>query len=204
MTVLLEFSGATGPDLAKPCSFALSGGDARLLHVASEPEKEAVMDLALGRMKCEEGAVLLQGVPLGEGDAGRIGWVAANGGLISNLKVWENVTLPLWYHTRHQTVETERAIAGWLSALGVAEADWEKFMEATPDRLSSWQRKLAGLLRGLVQAPLVLVVDAAVFEHVGQRPVHAWMAALETYAAQGRAVLAVTDTRTGVPWKTIE
>ncbi len=204
MTVLFQFSAVMCADLERPYSLALHEGEIRLLKVASEAEKDAVIGVALGKRKCAEGAVLLQGVPLDESRSGSVGWVAANGGLISNLKVWENVTLPLWYHGKHAAAETEQTVAHWLSVLGMVKAEWEGFMEAPPDRLTSWQRKLAGLLRGLVQGPLVLVVDAALFKGVEPRLAHVWTAALETYAEQGRAVLVVTDSETALPWKMIE
>ncbi|HEX5364624.1 MAG TPA: hypothetical protein VFW59_10185 [Gallionella sp.] len=204
MTVLFQFSGVACAELNRAYSFSLHAGEIRLLQVVSAAEKEAVIDAVLGNGKCAEGAVLLQGVPLGEIKLGSIGWVAANGGLISNLKVWENVTLPLWYHAGHEPGETEQVIASWLSALGMAESEWVGFMESPPGRLLSWQRKLAGLLRGLVQMPPMLVVDAALFEAVELHRAAAWMAALATYAEQGRAVLVVAAGEAALPWKIIE
>lgn len=174
-----------------------------MLRVESESEKDAVIGVALGKREYA-GAVLLRGEPLEAGRWGGVGWVAANGGLISNLKIWENVTLPLWYHAGHATDETEQRVRRWLTALDVPEDEWERFMEVTPDRLAPWQRKLAGLLRGLVQMPPVLVVDAALFKGVEQRTVARWTAALEDYAALGGAVLAVSDGEAVLPWKSIE
>lgn len=200
----LQFSGVACAGWSRPYSFTLHAGETRLLQTRSEAEKEAAMDVALGNRACDEGIVLLQGMPLRDGLPGSVGWVAANGGLISNLKVWENVTLPLWYHAGHAVAETEQRVAWWLSALGVAEAERRTFMEATPDRLGSSQRKLAGLLRGLVQMPRVLVVDAALFDGVAPHQMAVWAGALETYAAQGRAVLAVADRAAALPWQIIE
>lgn len=204
MTALFRFDGAACTDLARPYSFTLHDGEVRLLQVASEAEKDAVIEAALGKGECAEGAVLLHGVPLGGSEPGGVGWVAANGGLISNLKVWENVTLPLWYHAGNPAEETEQRVTRWLSVLGMAGDERERFMEAPPDRLASWQRKLAGLLRGLVQMSPVLIVDAALFKGVEQSMASVWMAALEAYAAEGRAVLAVADGETALSWKTIE
>lgn len=204
MATLLQFDGAACEEATRPYSFALSKGETRVLRVASEAEKDAVIGAVLGKRKCGGGAILLQGAPLEAGrSSGRVGWVAANGGLISNLKIWENVTLPLWYHGRHTKAETEQQVARWLSVLGMAEEEWEKFMETTPDRLSPWQRKLAGLLRGLVQMPLLLMVDAALFKGNEPRTDSLWTAALEEYAVQGGTVLAVADGETVLPWKTI-
>jgi len=204
MADLLQFSGVACADWARPHSFTLHAGETRLLQLASEAEKEAAIDVALGNRACDEGMVLLQGLPLRDGKPGSIGWVAAYGGLISNLKVWENVTLPLWYHAGHAVAETEQRVAYWLSVLGMAEDERESYMEATPDRLGSSQRKLAGLLRGLVQMPLVLVVDVALFEGIAPRLIPVWTGALEAYAAQGWAVLVVADRDTALPWQIIE
>lgn len=204
MADLLQFSGVACADWARPHSFTLHTGETRLLQMASEAEKEAAIDVALGNRACDEGMVLLQGMPLRDAIPGSVGWVAANGGLISNLKVWENVTLPLWYHAGYAVAETEQRVAWWLSALGMAEDEREAYMEATPDRLGSTQRKLAGLLRGLVQMPLVLVVDAALFEGAAPQQISVWTGALETYAAQSRAVLAVADRGAALTWQIIE
>ena len=88
---------------------------------------------------------------------GSIGWVPENGGLISNLKTWENVTLPLWYHGKRRVAETEEKTARWLAALGVEEQAMAAFMASPPGRLSTLERKRAGLLRGLLLAPRALV-----------------------------------------------
>lgn len=213
-------------------SFILGAGEIRLLQLASKDEKEAMIDMAVGNAPCLEGRIeIVQGerrsngaavnapqrerrrknlsipeiwLPLDASRPGRIGWVAGQGGLISNLKIWENVTLPLWYHTRRETLETERSIAYWLEVLGIAPEAFAEFMAAPPFSLAPWQRKLAGLLRALVQMPRVLVVDAAVFEDIAARLASRWITALETYAAQGRAVLVLADKATMLPWEKIE
>lgn len=213
-------------------SFTLHSGETRLLQLPSKAEKDALIDLAIGETNGGEGSIeIVQGdrrrnnktdigpqgekrringpvpmiwQPLGVSRAGRVGWVAANGGMISNLKIWENVTLPLWYHARREVIETERSVMHWLGMLGMERDAFADFMAAPPSGIEPWQRKLAGLLRALVQMPSVLVVDAAVFDDVEAGLAHNWTTALETYAAQGHAVLVVTDQTTTLPWKKIE
>ncbi len=141
---------------------------------------------------------------LSESHPGRVGWVAANGGLISNLKIWENVTLPLWYHEKREENETEQNVTHWLGALGMEQDAFAEFMAASPFSSELWQRKLAGLLRALVQMPTVLVVDAVVFENVKEHWSQSWITALEAYAAQGHAVLVIADKAMALPWKKIE
>jgi phospholipid/cholesterol/gamma-HCH transport system ATP-binding protein len=135
---------------------------------------------------------------------GRVAWVSANGGLISNLKVWENVTLPLWSHFRHDVTEAEQRVKDWLPQLGLEKFEFADFMAAPPASLELWQRKLAGLLRALVQMPQLLVFDALLLEAIDVRISELWIAALEHYASQSGIVLAITDRPTSLPWANIE
>lgn len=213
-------------------SFTLHSGETRLLQLSSKAEKNAMIDLAIGETVCRDGTIeILQGdrrrsntvntdpqgerrrnnepfpmiwQPLGASLSNRVGWVAANGGLISNLKIWENVTLPLWYHARCEVVEAEHSVTKWLGVLGIEQDEFAEFMAASPYSIEPWQRKLAGLLRALMQMPQVLVVDADVFEDVKESLARRWITALEIYAAQGRTVLAIADKATTLPWKKIE
>lgn len=213
-------------------SFTLHSGEVRLLQFSSKAEKDAIIDLATGETQDGEGTIeIVQGerrggqtkeisaqeerrrrnapVPmiwqaLSASRPGRVGWVAGNGGLISNLKIWENVTLPLWYHAQHDVADTEQRVLDWLGVLGLEPSACADFMAAPPYSVEPWERKLAGLLRALVQMPRVLIVDAVVFEDVKARLAHSWIQALEAYAAQGRTVLVVADKATILPWKKIE
>ena len=212
-------------------SFTLCSGETRLLQLADKAEKDVIMDWAVGKIICDEGTIeIVSGerrrakavapaqqerrrrndpVPLmwhslQVSRLGRVGWVAANGGLISNLKVWENVTLPLWYHAKRDAVETEQNVEYWLMQLGMEQPEFADFMAALPHSVEPWQRKLAGLLRALVQMPRVLIVDAGVFEDVKARLAQSWISALGVYASQGRAVLVLADKATVLPWEKIE
>jgi ABC-type polar amino acid transport system ATPase subunit len=209
----------------------LCSGDLKILQLSAKAEKDAMIDRVLGASFEGEGQVeLVRGErrhqsaskdsrrerrhrnetvplvwqPLKMGRAGRVAWVAGNGGLISNLKVWENVTLPLWQFYRHDVVEAEQRVVHWLGMLGLAPEAFTEFMAAPPAGLELWQRKLAGLLRALMQQAQVLVVDAQMFEDVEPRLIGAWQTALEIYAAQGGAVLIVADKATTLPWQKIE
>lgn len=231
MSELFRFLDVRGDGSERAYSFTLRSGEVRLLQLASKAEKDMLIDYAVGETHCAEGRIeITQGErrcndnaaapaqgerrrrnesvpviwqPIGQSRAGRVGWVG-NGGLVSNLKVWENVTLPLWYHTHRDAAETERSAAHWLEMLGLAPDECADFMAAPPSRLEPWQRKQAGLLRGLVQMPRVLVVDAMVFEDIKARLVSQWITALETFAAQGRTVLVLTDKATMLPLQQIE
>jgi len=231
MTELFRFTDVRCEGSERAYTFTLHSGETRLLQLSSKKEKYAMIDNAIGETVCGEGAIeIVQGDrrckkaavsgPLGErrlnnqpvpmiwqplsaGRPGRVGWVAANGGLISNLKIWENITLPLWYYAQRDVNETEQRVRHWLGALGLEQDEFAKFMAAQPYSVESWQRKLAGLLRALLRLSPVLVVDAALFEDVKTRLANCWIMALESYAAEGRAALVIADKATTLPWKKI-
>lgn len=211
-------------------TFTLHAGEMRLLQLASAAEKNAMIDSAVGVTLCAEGDIeTVQGerrrrkmaVKAAHGErrqhdgplpviwqpvhtSRNAAWVAADGGLISNLKIWENVTLPLWYHDRREVLETEQSIRHSLGVLGLEPDAFGEFMVAQPDSIETWQRKLAGLLRALLQKSPVMVVDAALFDDVNARLAGCWISALESHAAEGRAVLVMSDRATTLPWETIE
>ncbi|MGE5027188.1 MAG: ATP-binding cassette domain-containing protein [Betaproteobacteria bacterium] len=204
MAFVLQFSSVTCEEAAG-LSFTLAAGEVRVLQVATEAGKTAAADMALGERMADAGSVTFRGRPMDQAEPGQIGWVPAHGGLISNLKIWENVTLPLWYHGERLPVAVEASIARWLDALGLDREAWPDFMASPPARLKSSERKLAGLLRGLVQAPLLLVVDADLFDGVDQAASRSWAAALEAFVREGggRAVLAVAHGAAPLPWEII-
>ena len=232
MDSLFRFTGVRCKGSDRAYTFTLHAGEIRLLQLASGDEKNTMIDSAAGETVCREGAIeIVQGdrrfhkvavagphgerrhndgpipliwQPVSASRPGRVAWVAANGGLISNLKIWENVTLPLWYHARRNVVEAEQSVRHWLGVLGMEQDEFAEFMAAQPDSIEPWQRKLAGLLRALLQSSPVLVVDAVLFEDVKARLASCWMEALETCAAQGRAVLVIADMATPLPLKKIE
>jgi ABC-type ATPase involved in cell division len=232
MTELYRFLDVRCEGLDRTLTFTLHSGETRLLQLADKAEKDVIIDFSIGESVCDEGYVeIAQGdrrsskeaitreqeerrhrnapVPviwqsLQRGRLGRVGWVAANGGLISNLKIWENVTLPLWYHGKRDVAETEQRVIYWLAILGLEPPVFAEFMASLPHRIEPWQRKLAGMLRALLQMPPVLIVDAGVFEDVAVHYVERWITALETYASQGYAVLVLADRATQLPWEKIE
>ena len=204
MTITLQFSDVNC-DKISGLSFALEAGEIAVLRMASKEEKLAAIELAVGERIPDAGTATLHGVAVHTAPRGNIGWVPENGGLISNLKVWENVTLPLWYHGRRRSAVDEGKIVQWLGALGLADEEVERFMASPAGRLTTLERKRAGLLRGLLLAPKLLVVDAGLFSGLAAELQEAWIAVLDAFVreTEDRSVLVVANGDAALPWKII-
>lgn len=204
MAITLQFLGVNC-DRITGLSFTLEAGAARVLRMASRDEKAVAIELAIGERAPDAGTVALNGVALDEAPPGSIGWVPENGGLVSNLKIWENVTLPLWYHGKRRVADTEGRLAHWLAALGLEGEAAERFMASPAGYLGKIELKSAGLLRGLLLAPRVLVVDAALFDGVTQETKAAWAAALDALArGDGSSILVAASNDAALPWANLE
>lgn len=205
MSVLLQFKNVS-LDKVSNLSFSVLCGEARVLHVDAHDAKTAVIEMALGELLPASGEILLFEQAREASKPGTIGWVPAEGGLISNLKSWENITLPSWYHNNRQKTSTEENVSHWLKELGIDQQDWERFMASPVARLSQWERKMAGLLRGLILAPRLLVIDAGLFDGVDADRVQVWISVLDKFLSESkdRAMLVITSASTPLPWKVIE
>ncbi len=205
MANLLQFNNVE-IDKVSSLSFSISAGDKCVLEVPSDSARSATVDLILGEREVISGEILLFGQALEASLSGSIGYVPAAGGLISNLKAWENITLPLWYHKQRQRAATEETVARLLLELGMAKQEWERFMASPVALLLPWERKMAGLLRGLLQSPQLLLVNAKLFDEVEASRVQIWVAVLEKFVndAKDRAVLVVACSPTSLPWRKLE
>ena len=106
-------------------------------------------------MGCKEEVLL--------GRLGALGYASADGGLIGNLRVWENLMLPHAARSgsarREATEEMEEQI---IEALAVASVDEERavgLMPQIPDRLSAFERILCALVRCHLSGFRLLVCD---------------------------------------------
>lgn len=200
----LQFSGVSC-DRISGLSFVLESGCAAVLRMASKDERLLALELAAGERAAEAGRITLHGLALADAPAGSIAWLPENGGLISNLKAWENATLPLWYHQPDRPEVDEGQVRRWLAQMGVNDEGMADLMASPVGRLRTVERKMIGLLRCLLQAPQLIVLDAALFNGVAQERRQAWLGLLESFAAaaEQRAVLAVADGENTLHWEMV-
>ncbi|GFO55645.1 hypothetical protein GMSM_26520 [Geomonas sp. Red276] len=78
--------------------------------------------------------------------------VQSSGGLVSNLKVWENLVLPLEYHSKLSSADIEERGAAALQEVGYTG----RLMEL-PAHLSVYQKRQIGLARAILTDPPLAV-----------------------------------------------
>ena len=93
------------------------------------------------------------------GEAAPVAIVAARGGLIGNLKVWENLVLPIAYRGEVRLDELEVRAEMLFRSLGVLRERFAELCALLPDRLSEFERRLAAFVRAMLAEPEIIVYD---------------------------------------------
>jgi predicted ABC-type transport system involved in lysophospholipase L1 biosynthesis ATPase subunit len=93
------------------------------------------------------------------GEAAPLAIVGARGGLIGNLKVWENLVLPIAYRGEARLDELETRAEKLFHELGVLRERFAALCALLPDRLSEFERRLAAFVRAMLAAPQIMVYD---------------------------------------------
>lgn len=88
-----------------------------------------------------------------------IGVVPEEGGLISNLKAWENLVLPVWYHRHLGLPEAEQEILKIFSRLDEDEKSLHGWLGSLPDRLALHQKRMVALGRAMLMQPKIMIYD---------------------------------------------
>ena len=140
----------------------LSQGDVRVVSASSMEQGQAFADSLLGLSDPLEGCVKLLGKPIYQlpgsirlellQDVSHV-----SGGLVSNLKIWENLLLPAQFHHRVTEVEAERRLMEAIEVLDNAELWKTSRLFALPDTLSPLASRVAGLLQAAVTRPKLIV-----------------------------------------------
>jgi ABC-type multidrug transport system ATPase subunit len=84
--------------------------------------------------------------------------VPANGGLISSLNCWENISLPVAYHDPARLSTLLEEVQDLLEALGGVDDD-NDFLAKMPEAMSLYEKRLAGFIRELIERPDLMVVE---------------------------------------------
>jgi ABC-type transporter Mla maintaining outer membrane lipid asymmetry ATPase subunit MlaF len=155
MPFIISFRDVSYPDFLEGFSCDIEVGYSVLVITSREEESTTLTRLITGLTCPSRGSILINGQDLaGLGKAElyalrqQIGVVPSHGGLISNLKLWENITLPLTYHCGGITPEEEKNALDYLEQLG-----YSGNIMALPAHLSPYEKKLTALVRVFIGQP---------------------------------------------------
>jgi len=88
----------------------------------------------------------------------RIGFVPADGGLISSLNGWENITLPVAYHAPQRIPELFDEVQELLEDLGGVD---DSVLRKLPEEMTRYEKRLLAYVRALLEKPALLLVETA-------------------------------------------
>lgn len=145
-------------------SFELAPGGLVRLALSSAADLDALLGLILGALRPAAGEVVLFGRPLAACSEDetlallrRIGFVWGRGGFLSNLKVWENIQLPLWYHEGRSAAVPEQTVDDVLGRLGVEPERRAAFLASLPGSLPAREQRFIGMVRTVLKDPEVVL-----------------------------------------------
>lgn len=124
--------------------------------------KSTLLRLINGLERASDGAVIVDGTPVGSADPAalralrrRVGMIFQSFGLLANRTVAANVALPLEL-ARVAPAERRERVAALLARVGLADK-----AGAYPAQLSGGQRQRVGIARSLATRPDILLCDEA-------------------------------------------
>lgn len=151
------------PDLGERRVWIPSGGS-HCTGLLSASQRRSMLNAVLEVRPAPDTRLVLLGVEVdGLRAAGRsalrdrIGFLPADGGLLSSLNAWENILLPIGFHRGRRQREVARDVYGMLAGLG---ADPAALLAMLPERMSPYEKKLTAYVRIALEKPdLVLAED---------------------------------------------
>lgn len=81
-----------------------------------------------------------------------LGVVTANGGLISNLKLWENIVLPQQFRSGAIAEETAATISRYFEFFGYSGS-----LMVLPGHLTAFERRMAAFIRAVITTPELMI-----------------------------------------------
>lgn len=161
MEQAVKFDKVVADELLQEISFSVPGGAMAAALTTRQEESYLQVRLMLGLLQPLSGSVTLFGEHLGTASEKALNTVRRQvavvypaGGLISNLKVWENLVLPLEYFSLYPPREIEERALAALKRVGYAGGLME-----LPGHLSIYSKKQIGLARAMLLDPRLVIYD---------------------------------------------
>lgn len=196
MSAAITFNAVSYANLFENVSFEIEAGSSTLIITSRVDENTAIFQLISGLIKPHHGSVLLHGQDLSEVSQAQlsnlrhsIGIVPTNGGLVSNLKMWENITLPLLYKNGEVTAtETETAYE-YLRKL-----NYTGNIMALPAHLTMYEKRLTAFVRGALKDADIMIYSNC-FDAISEAARKNFIATIEEFrsASPGRTSLFISS-----------
>ncbi len=162
MAEAVSFDNITLEELPTPASFVVEHGTITVILTAKEEVNANLVRLILGFIHPHSGSVVVAGKDvhtLTKKDCyelrKEIGLVFSSGGLISNLKVWENLTLPLSYHSDYNQDEIDAKGVAALERIGYSGKRFDLI-----GKLSLFQKRMLGFARAMLNDPDLMIYES--------------------------------------------
>jgi phospholipid/cholesterol/gamma-HCH transport system ATP-binding protein len=137
----------------------IEAGASVLIVTSREDEGTALTRMITGMFTPSRGTILVDGKDVAELELDdlhqlrqQIGVVPSKGGLVSNLKLWENITLPLLYHSGGIAPEEENSALNYLARLG-----YSGNIMALPAHLTQFEKLIATLVRVFLRKSRIVI-----------------------------------------------
>jgi phospholipid/cholesterol/gamma-HCH transport system ATP-binding protein len=150
-----------------PWSLAVGEGERVAVAAGSSWARQALLALLTGRQRPASGRVLLLGRDLYDLTAEQgfalfreVGVVREGGGLVSNLRAWENLLLPVAYHAGRSAAEIRPRVVDYFESLGLRGDDLASCLDGLPGLLPEHWRRVVGLVRALLMEPRLMVYES--------------------------------------------
>lgn len=159
MTAAVSFREVAACDLFEGLTFEVEAGRSALILTSGEDEGAVLLRLITGLTHPSRGALHVCGQSPGDLAPAQlyqlrrqIGVVPSNGGMISNLKLWENITLPIIYGKGQISAEAEEHVVDCLRRLG-----YSGNIMAMPAHLTLYEKRVAAFIRATLCQPRIMV-----------------------------------------------
>jgi len=161
MSWSVEFRNVTCADLLQGFSAQIQTGCSALIVTPREDGCNLLVRLITGLSHPSTGSVHVAGEDVASLALAqayrlrrRIGVVPQKGGLVSNLKLWENMTLPLLYTHGSVSTEAEEMALRYLDLFG-----YHGNIMAMPAHVTLHDKRMAAFIRAALCTPQIMVYD---------------------------------------------
>lgn len=161
MQPVIRLSNATYHGFFQDIDLGVETSEEILLLTAHGGESDLLCQLFSGIKQLHSGKLTILGTDIDSSNSSEIehirrqvAVVPANGGLISNLKMWENITLPMLYHNGAISAETEKKIEMMIDLF-----NFSRNVMSLPATLTVFEKRITAFIRAIITEPSIMILS---------------------------------------------